>query len=204
MRPATSWVCITRCIGSSVTRWDSTHFYGLLIAVAAIIVIIPGSPLGLLTNAVQVLAGVLLPSATVFLLLLSNDRALLGPWTNTKRTNVFTGVVVAVLVMLSIILTASVVFPTMGTTQIIWILGIGTALSLGAGVWMTVLRADAPGSGARDRALRASWRMPPLADVPKNVLTPLSRFWLVVLRAYLIVAVGLVIFRITQIALHRG
>jgi NRAMP (natural resistance-associated macrophage protein)-like metal ion transporter len=62
--------------------------YGLLIAVAAIVVVIPGAPLGLLTNAVQVLAGVLLPSATVFLLLLSNDKAVLGPWTNTHRVNV--------------------------------------------------------------------------------------------------------------------
>ena len=42
-------------------------------------VFIPGAPLGLITVAVQTLAGVLLPSATVFLLLLCNDRAVLGP-----------------------------------------------------------------------------------------------------------------------------
>jgi hypothetical protein len=167
-------------------------------------VIIPGSPLGLLTNAVQVLAGVLLPSATVFLLLLSNDRALLGPWTNTKRTNVFTGIVVAVLVMLSIILTASVVFPALGTAQILWILGIGTALSLGVRVWMTTLRPDAPAGAGPGRSLRASWRMPPLAELPPNVLTPMNRFWLVVLRAYLLVAVGMVVFRVTRIVLHGG
>ena len=50
---------------------DAKGFYAvyfLLIAVAAAIVLTPGSPLGLLTVAVQVLAGVLLPSATVFLL----------------------------------------------------------------------------------------------------------------------------------------
>jgi hypothetical protein len=34
--------------------------------------------------------------------------------------------------------------------------------------------------------------------------TPISRLWLVILRAYLIVAVGLVVFRVMQIALHRG
>ena len=44
----------------------------------------PGSPLGLLTIAVQTLAGVLLPSATVFLLLLCNDKAVLGPWVNSS------------------------------------------------------------------------------------------------------------------------
>ena len=39
----------------------------------------PGVPLGLLTEGVQTLAGVLLPSAVVFLLLLCNDKAVLGP-----------------------------------------------------------------------------------------------------------------------------
>ena len=41
-----------------------------------------GAPLGLITEAVQALAGVLLPSASVFLLLLCNDREVLGPWRN--------------------------------------------------------------------------------------------------------------------------
>ena len=52
--------------------------YGGLVALAAALVLTPGAPLGLLTNAVQALAGVLLPSATVFLLLLCNDQAVLG------------------------------------------------------------------------------------------------------------------------------
>src|SRR5271168_3663054 len=49
--------------------------YAALICGAAAIVLIPGSPLGLLTEGVQALAGVLLPSATVYLLLLCNDRS---------------------------------------------------------------------------------------------------------------------------------
>ena len=77
----------------------------------------PGAPLGLLTNAVQTLAGVLLPSATVFLLLLCNDKAVLGPWVNGRGLNVFTGAVIAVLVMLSVILTASVLFPDATTRR---------------------------------------------------------------------------------------
>jgi len=58
--------------------------YALLIAGAAALVLIPGMPLGLLTEGVQVLAGVLLPSASVFLLLLCNDRDVLGPWVNGR------------------------------------------------------------------------------------------------------------------------
>jgi Mn2+/Fe2+ NRAMP family transporter len=58
--------------------------YGGIVAVAAAVVLIPGSPLGLLTEGVQTLAGVLLPSASVFLLLLCNDREVLGPWVNGR------------------------------------------------------------------------------------------------------------------------
>lgn len=93
---------------------DAKGFYLVyfgIVAAAAALVLMPGSPLGLLTEAVQTLAGVLLPSATVFLLLLCNDRAVLGPWVNSARLNLFTGAVVWVLVMLSIILTASVMYP---------------------------------------------------------------------------------------------
>src|SRR5579859_4055428 len=81
-------------------------FAGLLVG-AAVIVLIPGSPLGLLTEGVQTLAGVLLPSATVFLLLLCNDREVLGPWVNRRGLNIFTSIVIAILVMMSIVLTAS-------------------------------------------------------------------------------------------------
>jgi len=186
---------------------DAPAFYGVygaLIAVAAILVLIPGSPLGLLTNAVQVLAGVLLPSATVFLLLLSNDRAVLGPWTNTHRVNIFTGVVIAVLVMLSVILTASVVFPSMGTPHILAILGVGTLLAIAVGIWTALAHPERSDAGTVDRSQRDSWRMPPLSELPRNLLTPLNRFWLIVLRAYLVVAVVLVVFRVTQIALHQG
>jgi Mn2+/Fe2+ NRAMP family transporter len=85
--------------------------YSVLIAIAAAIVLTPNSPLGLLTVSVQTLAGVLLPSATVFLLLLCNDKPVLGPWVNNRWLNLFSGAIVATLVVLSVILTLSVLFP---------------------------------------------------------------------------------------------
>jgi Mn2+/Fe2+ NRAMP family transporter len=95
---------------------DATGFYlayGILIAIAGGLVAISSDAfLGFLTNAVQALAGVLLPSATVFLLLLCNDRAVLGPWCNGLGRNLFTGMVIWVLVLLSIILTLATIFPT--------------------------------------------------------------------------------------------
>ena len=70
---------------------EAKFFYGAFTAVvglAAGIVLIPGAPLGLITTGVQALAGVLLPSATVFLLMLCNDKEVLGPWVNRPWLNV--------------------------------------------------------------------------------------------------------------------
>jgi hypothetical protein len=178
---------------------EAKAFYAVycgLIALAAALVLTPGTPLGLLTNAVQTLAGVLLPSATVFLLLLCNDRAVLGPWVNGRGLNFFTGGVIAVLVMLSIILTASVLFPQIGSDAIIAILVAGGVAALGI---YLVTSGDVPAEPA-DRSLRDSWRMPPLTHLPPRHLTTLNRAWLFVLRAYLIVAAGLVLVRIVTLA----
>jgi hypothetical protein len=49
-----------------------------------------------------------------------------------------------------------------------------------------------------------NWRMPPLEALPPARLTTLSRVWMIVLRAYLIVAAGLVLFRIVNLALGHA
>ncbi len=125
--------------------------YAALIAVAATIVLLPGSPLGLLTEGVQVLAGVLLPSATVFLLLLCNDKEVLGPWVNGRATNIIAGIVVGVLVMLSAILMISVVFGKISSGQVIVIMS-GCVAAAALTVAFLVLRrwsAGRPGLPAR-------------------------------------------------------
>ncbi len=121
--------------------------YAGLMAIAAALVLLPGVPLGLLTEGVQTLAGVLLPSATVFLLLLCNDKDVLGPWVNSKALNVFTSAVIWVLVLLSIILTASVLFPSISSDQIVGVL-VGGMIA-GSLVGAYVLRAR-PGEWPRD------------------------------------------------------
>src|SRR6195256_3771280 len=116
---------------------EARGFYAIycgLVALAAVLVLTPGIQLGLLTSAVQTLAGVLLPGATVFLLLLCNDKPVLGPWVNSRRLNFFTGGVVAVLVMLSVILTGSVLFPDISDTVILSILIGGSVVGLVAAV----------------------------------------------------------------------
>ena len=188
---------------------DAKGFYLVyfgLIAVSAALVIIPGTPLGLLTNAVQTLAGVLLPSATVFLLLLCNDKAVLGPWVNSRWVNLFTGMVIAVLVMMSIILTASVLFPGLGAGAMLAIFGGGGALALTAWAGLSLWGRRNGGGEAIDRTGKDSWRMPPLDTLAPARLTRLSRVWMIVLRGYLILAGGLVLARIVSLAVsgHPG
>ncbi|NIF51734.1 NRAMP family divalent metal transporter [Burkholderia sp. Ax-1724] len=180
--------------------------YFVIVAAAAALVLIPGSPLGLLTEAVQTLAGVLLPSATVFLLLLCNDRAVLGPWANSKKLNLFTGAVVWVLVMLSIILTASVIYPDMAGKTIIEMLVGGTLLAVtgyGAALGIRKLRGEpaAEPSPVYSKEARNAWRMPALDELPPPNLTLAKRMWMGVLRAYLLLAIGLVIVKVVQMAL---
>ncbi|MCW3480757.1 Nramp family divalent metal transporter [Neisseriaceae bacterium JH1-16] len=191
---------------------DAKGFYAMycgLIALAAALVLLPGVPLGLLTNAVQTLAGVLLPSATVFLLILCNDKDVLGPWVNSRATNLLTAVVVAVLVLLSIILTAAVVFPDISGETITDILIGGGVVSLVIAIAVNVLHAreeaDKGGLPKQERKLDLkalySWRMAPLDKLPAMVLSQRNRIWMGVLRGYLVVAMGMVIYRVLQMAL---
>ena len=186
---------------------DAKIFYALyfgLIIVAAGLVLTPGTPLGLLTNLVQTLAGVLLPSATVFLLLLCNDKAVLGPWVNTRWVNVFTAAVIAVLVMLSVVLTASVLFPSISEWQIFGLLGGGTALgvmiALGVKAFERRIGVSAQDEPPLDLGLRDSWRMPALHQLAPARITLLNKVWMLVLRGYLVIAAGLLLFKLFQLA----
>lgn len=175
--------------------------YSAQVALAAGIVLIPGAPLGLIVTAVQALAGVLLPSATVFLLLLCNDKVVLGPWVNKPWLNVVASVIVGVLVMLSLILAATTLFPSWDarvlTTALSVILVAGLAVTGLIFLRTRRVGAPTPAMPARDRS---TWRMPPLAMLPKARWSTTQTVAMVTLRAYLLVAVLLLIVRVVQLA----
>jgi Mn2+/Fe2+ NRAMP family transporter len=184
--------------------------YGGLIAVAAAVVLIPGSPLGLLTLAVQVLAGVLLPSATVFLMLLCNDKPVLGPWVNNRWVNYFTGAIIAVLIILSVILTVSVLFPDATNEQVILgIMGGGGVLAAIAALVIIALSKNGGSESSTEEAAaettsRDAWRMPPLDQLAPAKLSLAAKTWMGALRLYLVVAVALVLFRVVMLAIGHG
>ena len=87
--------------------------YLLCVALAAGLVLIPGAPLQLIILGVQVLAGVMLPSAIIFLQLLLNDKELLGVYANKRWNNWVNWTIIVVLFALSLILAAQVAAPNL-------------------------------------------------------------------------------------------
>jgi Mn2+/Fe2+ NRAMP family transporter len=175
--------------------------YTALIAVAAAIVLVPGAPLGLIIEGVQALAGVLLPAAAVFLLMLCNDRAVLGPWVNRRGTNMFTSAVIALLVAMSVVLTASVLYPGITERQILGIFLGCAVVSVAGGGWVLIRSLRVHSSVEVDRRDRETWRMPPLNMLTKPVMSTGRKIALTILRSYLAIAMVLVIVRLVQMAI---
>ena len=173
-----------------------------LIGIAATIVLIPGSPLGLITNGVQAMAGVLLPSASVYLLVLCNDKQVLGPWVNGRKTNLFTGSVLAVLVTLSIILTLAVLDPNLTAGQILDIIEACGVLSLVFAGYALLSRRRRPAESI-DRASALDWRMPPLSVIGRAAMPTSRKVGMSILRLYLALASVLVVVKIVQMALRQ-
>ena len=187
---------------------DAKGFYGtyaIQVAVAAAIVLIPGAPLGTMTQYVQVLAGVLLPSASLFLLLLCNDRDILGPWINKLWLNIATVFIIGVLVILSLILVVNSLFPAVDVLTLTYTLfGIyaGTAI-IGAPIALNTRRHrtnrnPADSSIAQPSPDRTTWQMPPLDTLPKPAKTPLRMISLYTLRGYLLIAVALITLKVIK------
>jgi Mn2+/Fe2+ NRAMP family transporter len=93
---------------------EAKGFYGVLIGVAAIagaIVLIPGFPLEMVVIVVNVIAVLTMPPAIGFLLLLANDREVVGQHQSTWWLNVF-GIGVGVFISFAgIVYALTVVFP---------------------------------------------------------------------------------------------
>jgi Mn2+/Fe2+ NRAMP family transporter len=183
--------------------WDDARTfhrsYAAFIAAAAVIVLIPSAPLGIVTIGVQALAGVLLPSALVFLLLLCNDRAVLGPWVNPRWLNTAAASVVGVLLALSALLTAVTLFPGL---PVHWPAAVAAgALAAGLGALAGTRLGSEPGTAGPDGTVSGgpTWTMPPIETLPPPARARTRNAGLLVLRAYLFLAAAAVAVRIVQL-----
>jgi hypothetical protein len=229
----------TYALGDAMGKPHSLHwkiteaplFYGsyaVLLAVSAAVAFSPDHVLGLITQGVQALAGVLLPSATVFLVLLCNDRPVMGPWVNSFRQNAFAWMIVWSLVVLSLMLTAVTFFPNLSTATLMTGLGIAGGLGLLGGAiiyaagWIAQRREseNTVPFGALDldqveeleelpkltrselkafrNQVRARWTTPALATLGRPAISPLRRAGLLTLRSYLVIAGVMVVVKIVQ------
>jgi NRAMP (natural resistance-associated macrophage protein)-like metal ion transporter len=184
---------------------DAKLFYAsftLMVMAAAGIVLIPNAPLGLITTSVQALAGVLLPSATVFLLLLCNDREVLGPWCNPRWLNAVASVIIGILVELSLILVTSTMFPGVDVTTLALYLSLALVVCLGAGALYAVRNRPSPLAVElveMPAQRRSTWTMPPLALLERPVWSPGRKAAMLLLRGYLVLAVALLIVKTIQL-----
>ncbi|HEX4863353.1 MAG TPA: NRAMP family divalent metal transporter [Acidimicrobiales bacterium] len=181
--------------------------YAAMVAVAAGIVLIPSAPLGLITTSVQALAGVLLPSASVFLLLLCNDGEVLGPWVNPRWLNLVASLIVGTLLMLSGVLMATTLFPHVNVTGLLIAISISLSL-IGVSVFAW-LRVSARRSGRRrppppkmGTSEKMSWRMPPLTLLKPVRWSPGLRVGILALRAYLVLSAVLLLVKAIQLGTH--
>ncbi len=145
--------------------------YAAMVMLAGAIVLIPGAPLGTITTAVQALAGVLLPSATVFLLLLCNCKAVLGPWTNPGWLNALASVIVIVGVL--VILPATVLFPAIDVAMLTEILFGALAAGLAcAGLYVRLGRTRSQLAVVAAGVPRKEWTMPALELLERPAWSP--------------------------------
>lgn len=179
---------------------DAKGFYGAfagLLVVAGVITLLPGAPLGIITLAVQAMCGLMLPSTTIFVLLLCNDREVLGPWVNTKWLNVVAAIVVTILVVLSVTMMVSTLFTSVNVVKLLTYLGVLAGLGLVVGLPIGIRQA-AP------RVLydidKRDWRTPRLTLLAPLPTSFARRVLLRAVGSYLLIAGTLLVVRIVQLS----
>jgi len=171
---------------------------------AAGIVLVPHAPLGLVTTAVQALAGVLLPSVTVFLIMLCNDKQVLGPWANSTWLDVLASVIVGALFVLSGILVVTTAMPSANVLVLSLVLGCvlaGGLMFLGVRTF-SYRRQQAPTEPSVS-VEKESWTMPPLALLEKPVWSRERRLAMRLMWIYVLTTVVLLVVKAVQLGLAQ-
>jgi hypothetical protein len=139
----------------------------------------------------------------VFLLLLCNDREVLGPWCNPFWLNVLASVIVAVLVLLSLILMATTLFPSVDVTEVstiggavlvvgLVLFGLATLRSRRGARGVTVIkqRFDLP---------KEEWTMPSLALLGRPEWSTSKKVAMLTMRGYLLISVVLLVIKAAKL-----
>jgi Mn2+/Fe2+ NRAMP family transporter len=178
--------------------------FSALIVAAGGVVLIPGAPLGIITEAVQALCGILLPMTTLFLLMLCNDREVLGPWTNPPWLRALAAVIVGVLILLSLILTITTLFPGVDVASLAVGVGIAVAVALAA-LGASALRSSRSAGTVTiidegPPVPKEQWTMPPATLLSRPRWSTGRQAAMIALGGYMVVALALLIVKSVQLA----
>ena len=106
-----------QCI--SKTPKEAPVFFGLYTAViifSVFIVLWPGLSLYNVMLMTQVVNGVLLPPILVFMVLIANNKNVMGEYTNSHTFNIISWIFIIILIILTIMLLAFTIAPALTTT----------------------------------------------------------------------------------------
>jgi Mn2+/Fe2+ NRAMP family transporter len=198
--------------------------YALLIGLSAIVTLAWGNDMDVVISGVEALNGILLPSALVFLILLANDKPVLGPWANGTAQNWVSGIVAWVVVTFSLAPLVTTFWPVITLTQCFTGLGVCTVLGVIAAFALlrfrqgreddAVLATDPAGSrrpASMSRAewkevlgeRRVAWRTPAIDTLERPVLSIGRRIGLLAVRGYIIFAIVIMVIKLIQLTTAR-
>ena len=184
---------------------EGASFYGLyagmVVAGAALVLAADDRLLSLITVAVQALAGLLLPSTSLFLVLLCNDTDVLGPWVNRPWLNIVATLIVSALLELSLILVVSTIFPSIDVTRLLVVCSAGVVVVVAIAAVLILRNPVRIPEVAPEE--KANWRMPAFALLQSPRWSLGRRVVLLAMQAYLGVAVLMLIVKAVQLAIGR-
>ncbi|HUB37496.1 MAG TPA: NRAMP family divalent metal transporter [Streptosporangiaceae bacterium] len=202
---------------------QAPRFYGLyalLVGLAAVVTLAWGNDLGVVIDGVEALNGILLPSALVFLILLANDKPVLGPWTNNRAQNWIGGLVVWAVTTFSLAPLVTTFYPDVTLRQCLYTLVICTIIGLVAAAILWRFRPSRPVSPGPDsnqrppgmtrsewrevlRDRRTAWRTPRIDTLQRPALSVARKIGLLTLRGYIIFAIIVMAIKLVQVTTAR-
>jgi hypothetical protein len=148
--------------GTSPTSAGFYGLYAVLVGVSAVVTLAWGNDLGVVIDGVEALNGILLPSALVFLILLANDKPVLGPWANSTAQNWVAGVIAWSVLTFSLAPLVTTFFPDVTLPQCEYAFIVAAVLGLAvAAVLLRVRRRARAGTCDEASLAAASGQRPP-------------------------------------------
>jgi NRAMP (natural resistance-associated macrophage protein)-like metal ion transporter len=196
-------------------------FYGLyavLIGVSAVVTLAWGNDLGVVINGVEALNGILLPSALIFLILLANDKPLLGPWANSTTHNWLVGVIAWIVTTFSLAPLVTTFYPNVTLTQCLYafiVCAVIGVVFMAALLWYRSSRRAGsdpdPTENRRPKGMpraewrgdlrqrRAAWVTPAVDTLERPAMSVARRIGLLTLRGYIIFAIVIMVIKLIQV-----